>query len=33
MTLMRTISNAQDRITGTPQKFDPQMMVHQQQKP
>jgi hypothetical protein len=37
MTLVKTLSNAQDHITGTPRKFDPQamrqQMMQQMQKP
>ncbi len=37
MTLVKTLSNAQDHVTGTPQKFDPQamrqQMMQQMQKP
>jgi hypothetical protein len=33
MELIKVISGAKDQITGTPQPFNPQMMMQQQQQP
>jgi hypothetical protein len=33
MELTKVITGAKDQITGTPQPFNPQMMMQQQQQP